>query len=201
MKQQRATEWHAIVFESSFWTSLNKIDEWLAERLRSAGCQRCGSSLFRADYPRKPRWGWALQIADLTFRRISLCCGKEGCRRRVTPPSVRFLGRKVYVGVIVVLAAIVAEQFGRCAASASTGVPSRTLEHWRTWWCGDFARSKFFAVARSLVAGEVVVASLPRSLLERFEGAAPEAMTSALRFISPITTCSVALEALLVMGT
>ncbi|HRZ54915.1 MAG TPA: hypothetical protein P5525_05600 [Candidatus Paceibacterota bacterium] len=37
--------------------------------------------------------------------RFSLCCGKEGCRRRNTPPSVRFLGRWVYAGLVVILVA------------------------------------------------------------------------------------------------
>ena len=35
--------------------------------------------------------------------RFSFCCSVDGCRRRHTPPSVRFLGRKVYLSVMVVL--------------------------------------------------------------------------------------------------
>ncbi len=35
--------------------------------------------------------------------RYSLCCGSEGCRRRVMPPSVRFWGRRVYWGPVVLL--------------------------------------------------------------------------------------------------
>jgi hypothetical protein len=34
-------------------------------------------------------------------RRLSLCCSQ--CRRRTTPPSVRFLGRRVYLAAVVVL--------------------------------------------------------------------------------------------------
>ena len=36
-------------------------------------------------------------------KRFSFCCDQEGCRRRHTPPSVRFLGRRVYGGLVAVL--------------------------------------------------------------------------------------------------
>ena len=35
--------------------------------------------------------------------RLSFCCDRDGCRKRVTPPSVRFLGRKVFLAVAVIL--------------------------------------------------------------------------------------------------
>jgi hypothetical protein len=200
VKQQRATKWHEISFDANFWAQLIKIDEVLAERVRCGGCRRCGGALYRADYPRKPRWGQALEVDGWPFRRMSLCCGREGCRRRSTPPSVRFLGRRVYVGVVVMLATIAAEELGKLAASASSRVPARTLERWRGWWSGAFASSRFFSVARGTsLGGEIVGALLPRSLLERFPGSCSEMMISALRFISPITTASIPLEALFLM--
>lgn len=54
--------------------------------------------MHRADYDRKPRGG-----PEHWSERHSFCCDQDGCRRRHTPPSVRFLGRKVYVGFVVVL--------------------------------------------------------------------------------------------------
>ena len=36
-------------------------------------------------------------------RRLSFCCALDVCRKRTTPPSLRFLGRKVYLGAVVVL--------------------------------------------------------------------------------------------------
>jgi hypothetical protein len=36
-------------------------------------------------------------------RRTSFCCHRDGCRERATPPSVVFLGRRVYAGAAVVL--------------------------------------------------------------------------------------------------
>jgi hypothetical protein len=46
------------------------------------------------------------RAAESFDRRFSLCCGREGCRRRATPPSVRFLGRRVYVGAVVIVASV-----------------------------------------------------------------------------------------------
>ena len=78
---------------------LEKVDGDLVEEARRHGCIHCRGKLFRSDYERKPRGGpqWDM--------RFSLCCGREGCRRRNTPPSVRFMGRRVYAGLVVVLVA------------------------------------------------------------------------------------------------
>jgi hypothetical protein len=52
--------------------------------------------------------GLMAAAAEAFTRRFSLCCGREGCRRRATPPSIRFLGRRVYVGAAVIIASVVA---------------------------------------------------------------------------------------------
>ena len=78
---------------------LEEVDRELAQRVQEQGCQFClKGTLHRADYERKPRGGPAHWE-----ERHSFCCDREGCRRRHTPPSVRFLGRKVYVAFVVVL--------------------------------------------------------------------------------------------------
>src|SRR3989304_4273818 len=68
----------------------------------AAGWRRCGGRLHRAHYPRKPRGGPA-ELEPGQERRLSFCCAREGCRRRTTPPSLRFLGRRVYFGPVFVL--------------------------------------------------------------------------------------------------
>ena len=45
-------------------------------------------------------------------RRFSLCCGREGCRKRATPPSLRFLGRRVYLCAVVLVASMFAQVLG-----------------------------------------------------------------------------------------
>ena len=87
--------------DSRFFSTLTKFDDDL--RCRSAGSGvTCGGRLDSARYPRKPRGGPAGLGAEYEWR-LSFCCAREGCRRRVTPPSVRYLGRRVYLGVVVVL--------------------------------------------------------------------------------------------------
>jgi hypothetical protein len=68
-------------------------------------CPRAGP-LHRAVYGRKPRGGPA-DLPEAVAVRLSFCCGREGCRRRVLPPSVLFWGRRVYWGgVVLVLTAL-----------------------------------------------------------------------------------------------
>ncbi|MCC5873384.1 MAG: hypothetical protein JJU22_13365, partial [Gammaproteobacteria bacterium] len=79
-----------------------RIDDDLAATARQQAC-RCGGALHRADYPRKPR-GCPRRFREAFSWRHSFCC--QRCRGRNTPPSVRFLGRRVYLGLIVVLASV-----------------------------------------------------------------------------------------------
>jgi hypothetical protein len=70
--------------------------------MRRAGCALCCGVLHSARYWRKPR-GRACDVGPEHDRRFSFCCAVDGCRSRATPPSLRFLGRKVYLATIVVL--------------------------------------------------------------------------------------------------
>ena len=102
------------------------LDRELSERARCAGCPQCGGRLHSASYPRKPRGG-PRGLGDAAHaRRFSLCCAR--CRKRVTPPSVRFLGRRVYTGVALVLACVRKLNAARCRElKALLGVDRRTL--------------------------------------------------------------------------
>ena len=93
--------WHALLRDTRFFALLTTLDQDLAEQTRTEGCP-CGGRLHRADYPRKPRGGPA-DLSPEQERRLSFCCEREGCRRRRTPPSLRFLGRRVYFGAVVVV--------------------------------------------------------------------------------------------------
>jgi hypothetical protein len=126
--------------------------------------------------------------------RWSFCCALEGCRRRVTPPSVRFLGPKVFVGaVVVVLSALRGcVTTGRLASLRRyVGVSRRTLSRWSRWWRTDFADSRFWKGGRGLLPPPAPEpAALPAALLDSFEGDEGTRLASLLRFISPITTGS-----------
>ena len=85
----------------SFWSFLLSIDKDLAECTRQKGCSR-GGRLHCANYPRAPRGG-PDDLPEGYNHRFSFCRDRDGCRKRVTPPSVRFLGRKVYLGAVIIL--------------------------------------------------------------------------------------------------
>jgi hypothetical protein len=96
--------WHDFELNGEFLCLLLEIDRQIAQTMREEGC-RCGGQLDRADYPRKPR-GIAPQAEEAFSRRFSFSCNRYGCRKRHTPMSVRFLGRRVYVAAAVVLACV-----------------------------------------------------------------------------------------------
>ena len=170
---------------------LGQIDEDLAWQARERGC-RCGGRLHRACYPRKPRGG-PLGLSPQYERRLSYCCAEDGCRKRTTPPSVRFLGRKVYLGAVVVLVSALRQ--GPTPTRVSVlhelfGVRERTLRRWRQWWQRSFADGAFWRAARGRVLPVVAARELPRALVERFAGAGAEQVCQALRFLAPITSGS-----------
>jgi hypothetical protein len=170
---------------------LVELDERITEQVRQAGCSRCGGRLDRADYARKPRGGLVVLGAEGWSRRLSLCCSREGCRRRSTPPSVRFLGRKVYAEVVVVLGCLEAGSRERTPKpSPPRAAPVRTVRRWQTWWRTVFVASRFWCEAHARLVPPINEWRLPGSLLERFS--ASSALLDLARFIAPITTSSVA---------
>jgi hypothetical protein len=153
-----------------FFAALTAWDEQIAAEVAAGGCPRCGGPLHRADYARKPRGALQAAAAEAFTLRHSLCCGREGCRARALPPSLRFLGRRVYVEAVVLLASVVA-QLARvpCEARAATGVPARTLRRWGTWWRETFPRMPTWIALRATFAPPPPdETDLPKALLDRF---------------------------------
>jgi hypothetical protein len=85
----------------------------------------------------------------------------EGCRGRVTPASLRFLGRKIYLGFVVVLVAAMEQGAGLTELAGLVGVSRRTVERWRVWWRTLFARSPFWRGASGQFMPKVSVSLLP----------------------------------------
>jgi hypothetical protein len=177
--------------DATLYGVLQQIDEDLAATARGAGCP-CGGVLHSARYPRKPRGGPAA-LGAAYGKRLSFCCAVEGCRHRTTPPSARFLGRKVYLGAVVVLATALRHgptPWRLRRLRELFGVSARTLARWRDFWRVAFAQSAFWRGASGRFVPPVAAAGLPGALLERFTGAQPLALM--LAFIAPITTTSYA---------
>lgn len=174
--------------DASLRELLTRVDAELAEAHRQQGCRHCAGRLHQADYPRKPRGG-----PDTWDRRTSFCCDQEGCRRRHTPPSVRFLGRRVYAGVVVVLVTALRQGVSPARLQRlrqTLGMDRRTVERWRRWWLQTFVAGPFWKAARSRFLPPVAEAQLPASLAERFGGWAQESLVNLLRFLAPLTTVS-----------
>ena len=184
--------YQTILSDTNLYRTLLKLDEDLAAETRQRGCA-CGGKLHSAQYARKPR-GVPEELEEAYCRRQSFCCAEEGCRKRTTPASFRFLARRVYVSVVVVLLTALRhgatpERVGKLRQMV--GVSVRTLERWRRWWLEQFARSSFWKGARGRLRAPVEEGRLPLSLLECFENPSPEErMTDLLRFILPLTTSS-----------
>ncbi|MEE4384764.1 MAG: hypothetical protein V2J02_22435 [Pseudomonadales bacterium] len=169
-----------------------QIDQDLAGSARAEGCA-CGGRLHSANYPRKPRCGLDLQRIDpLWSVRFSLCCDAEGCRRRTTPPSVRFLGRRVYVGLVVLLIAVLAESATparrRRLQQLVGDVSARTIERWRRWWREAFVETGLWWQIRARLPEEIDTARLPGALLDRFSGdGLAGRVVALLRALTPLT--------------
>lgn len=180
---------HRLLGDARFHLLQLKFDEDLAARARVARCAECGGRLDSANYPRKPRGG--TKLPDGYETKFSFCCSTEGCRARNTPPSVRFLGRRVYLGAVIVLAS--AMQQGATPVRARRlrellGVSLRTLARWRTWWRTAFAESAFWKAAKAFFSPPAGEVDFPLSLLERFGPDEEERLAALLRFVKPLST-------------
>ncbi len=179
---------HTLLQDPKLHALLLRIDEDQAAQMRCAGCA-CGGRLHRADYPRKPRGG-PRDLGHAHGLRHSFCCAV--CRKRRTPRSVRFLGQRVYLGAVVVLASVMRYGLTLKRVAQLTdwfGVPRQTLDRWRHWWLNDFVDSPFWQHARARFMPPVQLATLPASLLARFAGVELLDHTlGTLRFLAPLTT-------------
>lgn len=182
--------YHELFRNASFWAFLFSVDEELAEASRKEGCP-CGGRLHRANYPRKPRGGCE-KLPEPYGYRLSFCCEREGCRKRKTPRSVRFLGRKVYLGAVVVLVAAMRQgPSSRRVRQLSElfRVDERTIVRWRVFWREHFPQTAFWKVNRGRLVPRIDISKLPSALLTAFihSGNSQEEWRRLMEFLSPIT--------------
>jgi hypothetical protein len=178
---------HRFLFSPNFLLLLLAIDRDVAEKIRNGGCP-CGGRLHAANYPRKPRGGPLCPDPTFTLR-LSFCCDVDGCRCRSTPPSVRFLGRKVYLGVMVVLITAMRQgptPKGSALLQKRFGADRRTITRWQAWWKEAFPRTKFWTVARARCVVHGRHDKFPRTIVDRFRAESSEWLVALLRFLSPV---------------
>jgi hypothetical protein len=181
--------YQTLLADPKFHERILDFDRDRAEACRAAGCPDCGGTLHAANYLRKPR-GWLMALGEEHDLRFSFCCAVDGCRDRATPPSLRFLGRKVYLATIVALISTMSNglterRLGQLAEAI--GVDRRTVARWRIWWLATFTATPFWRARSAEFMPPIERDHLPASLLSRFAGDAGEQLASFLSFLCPIT--------------
>lgn len=169
-----------------FFELLLRVDEERAGKVQASGCLRCGGPLHAAHFERKPRGvllGRAAPPEGFALR-FDWCCGE--CRRRTLPPSVRFLGRKVYVAVANALAIVLVRGDDRGAVRLlrrELGASWSALRRWRAWWQGLVGSAPWQRL-RGQLPVDLDEGGLPGSLLERLSGSCFERMLALLRLLA-----------------
>ena len=178
---------HTLLQSPKFFSLLLQIDADAADQMHAAVCPLCGAGvLHQANYPRKPK-ACPKEVLHDYQSRWSFCCNL--CRKRTTPMSVRFLGRRVYVALAV---ALLPQRRSTLSATAieicnTLDVPARTLSRWRQWWSQIFPTTSLWQAQCALFMPTLQNIDLPTSLITRFTGSPHEAMRHLLAFLSPLS--------------
>lgn len=180
-----------LLIDVKFFEQLFSEDQRLAEQAREAGCPHCGGRLHQAHYPRKVR-GIVEEAAHLFDRRFSFCCAV--CRRRQTPASLRFLGRRVFAAAVLLVAAVVAVSVSLAEAARRWDVAQRTLRRWRQWFQRELLLSDFWKRVVGQLQTPPASERMPISLLEQFGGDNQRKLTSCLRLLRPLSSAAVGHE-------
>ena len=164
---------YPLLADASFFQSLRQIDFKLFLEAKLKPCPLCNSKLDTANYPRKPRGA-----GEQEEWRFSLCCRREGCRHRVTPPSLRFLWRKVYSAWVVILVLDFCAELG-----LSHVIARQTLARWRSFWREMLEEENpFMRRARAVLMPGTASCESPAGLLTLFGFPIRESWIPVLKF-------------------
>lgn len=160
-----------------FFQTLRQLDFDLFTATKAKHCTQCGGPLDTAHFPRKLRDAGEGQEE----RRFSLCCRSEGCRKRVTPPSLRFFGRKVYSAWVVCLVLDFCEALG-----LDRMIARQTIARYRQFWQERLAEGHpFMRWARGQLPPGTPAAESPGPLLRHFvDFPSPPGRLAVLRFFT-----------------
>jgi hypothetical protein len=188
---------HSFVADDRFFALLAQEDARVAAQVKAGGCRLCRGRLDQANYPRKPRGGAIAAAGETQVLRSSFCCCREGCRRRATPPSLVFLGRRLYLAIVVLVEALWATPpaasppvasppvasppaasppvasspiaLPPVASPPASTVPRRTVCRWRQWFRTTLPQTQTFVAARGWLWPPIgAEQDLPQALVERF---------------------------------
>jgi hypothetical protein len=181
---------HNFLSNANFHFFLNSIDQELAHQTQERGCSECGHKLHQANYPRSPV-GIPLSFRNQYDERLSFCC--DTCRKRITPPSVRFFGRRWYPAPLFIFISALMRRVSGYAIAQIKGhfginVSESTWKRWRQWWRESFIETLFWRQNKGIVPGALEAKRpFPRALLDVFQGTLEEKMGCLLKFLSPLS--------------
>jgi len=180
--------YHNLLQNTMFHAFLTTIDETLANKIGEAGCL-CGGSLHQSDYSRSPL-GLPIFCRKYYNRRLSFCCGQ--CRKRITPPSVRFFGRRRFPAPTFILLSflkrgISAPILKQVRHHFGVDVSKRTWQRWCRWWREGFVATAFWRQAKGLIPISALNENYPRPLLRVYSGSFSDRWVAVLKFLAPLT--------------
>jgi hypothetical protein len=179
----------SVLRDARFFQLLLKIDQATMQRVRDKGCPQDNGPLHAAHFRRKPR-GTLVKAGELPEEydvRFDLCCG--WCRKRTMPESVRFIGPMVFVGVAVAITTVVArgpDVGAMRVLRRELKVSKGTVQRWCQWWL-DLTGTAFWLRVRGVLPVVLDRESLPKSLLDSYEGEPAERLLRLMEFLSPLT--------------
>lgn len=164
---------HDIITDANFWQRLFKLDQLIADEVRASGCPHCGDVLHAAPYPRKPRGVNPVELGKHYQSRLSFCCQRDGCRKRCTPPSVRFMGRKVYLSVIITLICALEQGLTpqrRARLVDELDLWPQSFARWQRWWRVQIPATPHWQALCARLTPSSEIAVLPDVLLGQLYG-------------------------------
>lgn len=169
---------------------LFRLDQDLADQHQAARCPHCDGPLHHGNYQRQPR-GLLEKIPSNYFIRQSFCCGNPACRRRSLPPSILFMGRRVYWHGAILAVMALRQRKPQSASKASLArlfdVSRQTIRRWAEYFQEIFPKSDQWQRLRGMVLARVVDHDLPGALLDLFNRhhlVPEEAFLGCLRFLT-----------------
>ena len=144
-----------LATSASFFAALGEMDREYAFECRERPCEHCdGGRLHQAHFERKG-FGYGLPdgVGDEVTIRYSFCCGREDCRKRMTPESLRFRPQEPYLAITFIL--VSAFHYGLTdkrfeQAAKVTPVSRSTLDRWLKWWREVFPSSEAWRRLRGM---------------------------------------------------
>lgn len=125
-----------FLHKANFHLFLNNIDQEIAKITLKMNCSYCSGTLHQANYPRSPM-GISPEFRDHYSERLSFCC--DTCRKRITPSSARFFGRRWYPAPVFMLICLLSlgineRRLAQMKRHFGLTVSESTWRRWRRWW-------------------------------------------------------------------